>query len=63
MYLENIKKPFKKYQEESSRIYFLDETWMNAGDCMSKTWVDISVQSHRDAFLKGLSTGVVNLLG
>lgn len=44
-------------------IYFLDETWVNAGDCTSKTWVDTTVRSHRDAFLKGLSTGAVNPSG
>jgi len=59
MYLENI----KKYREEGRHIYFLDETWVNAGDCTSKTWVDTTVRSHRDAFLKGLSTGAVNPSG
>ncbi|KAL4091320.1 hypothetical protein QTP88_026023 [Uroleucon formosanum] len=54
----------KKYREEGRHIYFLDETWVNAGDCTSKTWVDTTVRSHRDAFLKGLkSTGVVNPSG
>jgi transposase len=59
MYLENI----KKYREDGRHIYFLDETWVNAGDCTSKTWVDTTVGSHRDAFLKGLSTGAVNPSG
>ncbi|XP_060855452.1 uncharacterized protein LOC132933150 [Metopolophium dirhodum] len=59
MYLENI----QKYREEGRHIYFLDETWVNAGDCTSKTWVDTTVRSHRDAFLKGLSTGAVNPSG
>ncbi|XP_025196242.1 uncharacterized protein LOC112595312 [Melanaphis sacchari] len=59
MYLEYL----KKYREEGRHIYFLDETWVNAGDCTSKTWVDITVQSHRDAFQKGLSTGAVNPSG
>jgi len=52
MYLDNI----KKYREEGRHIYFLDETWVNAGDCTSKTWVDGTIKFHRDAFLKGLST-------
>ncbi|XP_060871313.1 uncharacterized protein LOC132945555 [Metopolophium dirhodum] len=59
MYLDNI----KKYREEGRNIYFLDETWVNAGDCTSKTWVDGTIKSHRDAFLKGLSTGAVNPSG
>ncbi|CAI6377542.1 unnamed protein product [Macrosiphum euphorbiae] len=48
-YLDSI----RKYREEGRHIYFLDETWVNAGDCTSKTWVDTTVRSHRDAFLKG----------
>lgn len=59
MYLENI----KKYREEGRHIYFIDETWVNAGDCTSKTWVDTAVRSHQDAFLKGLSAGTVNPSG
>lgn len=57
MYLDNI----KKYREEGRHIYFLDETWVNAGDCTSKTWVDGTIKSNRDAFLKGLSTGIIVL--
>uniref|UniRef100_A0A2S2PF27 Tc1-like transposase DDE domain-containing protein n=1 Tax=Schizaphis graminum TaxID=13262 RepID=A0A2S2PF27_SCHGA len=48
IYLENI----KKYREEGRHIYFLNETW-----------VDTTVRSHRDTFLKGLSTGAVNPSG
>ena len=53
----------KTYREEGRHIYFLDETWVNASDCTSKTWVDGTIKSHRDAFLKGLSTGAVNPSG
>jgi hypothetical protein len=35
----------------------LDETWVNAGETTNKTWVDKTVNSPRDAFLKGLTTG------
>lgn len=59
MYLDSI----RKYREEGRHIYFLDETQVNAGDCTSKTWIDTTVRSHRDAFLKGLSTGAVNPSG
>lgn len=27
---------------------------VNAGECSSKVWIDTSVKSHTDAFLKGL---------
>lgn len=35
----------------------MDETWVNAGDTTKKTWIDKTVNSPRDAFLKGLTTG------
>jgi len=47
----------RRYQSEGRTIYFLDETWVNADECNSKVWIDTSVKSHKDTFLKGLSTG------
>jgi len=35
-YLEAI----RKYRQQGRPIYYLDETWVNAGDCTQKTWVD-----------------------
>jgi len=58
-YLENI----RKYREEGRHLYYLDETWVNAGDCTSKTWVDKTIKSPRDAFLQGLTTGSQNPSG
>ncbi|CAI6371585.1 unnamed protein product [Macrosiphum euphorbiae] len=58
-YLLNI----LKYREEGRTIYYLDETWVNAGDCTSKTWVDKTIKSPRDAFLQGLTTGSQNPSG
>lgn len=58
-YLEDL----KKYRSEDRHIYYLDETWVIAGECKSKTWVDHSVKSHRDAFIHGLTTGSKNPLG
>lgn len=55
-YLEQI----RKYREEGRTIYYLDETWINVGDVPKKTWVDKTVQSGKDAFLKDLSTGTPN---
>ncbi|KAL4153007.1 hypothetical protein QTP88_000840 [Uroleucon formosanum] len=52
-YIEDI----RRYRDEGRIIYFLDETWVNAGQCSSKVWIDTSVKSHTDAFLKGLTTG------
>ncbi|XP_025192835.1 uncharacterized protein LOC112592888, partial [Melanaphis sacchari] len=49
--------------EEGRQIYFLDETWVNAGDVTSRIWSDNTVQSSQDAFSQGLSTGAVNPTG
>ncbi|XP_025192116.1 uncharacterized protein LOC112592312 [Melanaphis sacchari] len=53
----------RKYREEGRQIYFLDETWVNAGDVTSRIWSDNTVQSSQDAFSQGLSTGAVNPTG
>lgn len=58
-YLEQI----RKYRAEGRTIYYLDETWVNAGDVSSKIWVDKTIESGRDAFLKGLTTGSANPSG
>lgn len=52
-YLSSIRRP----------IYYLDETWINIGDCANKVWVDQTATSHRMAFLEGLSTGAPNPTG
>lgn len=51
------------YRSEGRTIYYLDETWVNAGECANKVWVDKTVTSSRDAFLKGLTTGPKNPTG
>lgn len=53
----------RKYREEGRQIYYLDETWVNAGDVTSRIWSDNTVQSSQDAFSQGLSTGAVNPTG
>ncbi|XP_026819587.1 uncharacterized protein LOC113558321 [Rhopalosiphum maidis] len=53
----------RRYRKEGKTIYFLDETWINAGDCSSRVWFDKTVKSHRDAFNRGLTTGSKNPIG
>ncbi|KAE9529194.1 hypothetical protein AGLY_011990 [Aphis glycines] len=53
----------RRYRQEGRTIYYLDETWVNTGDCSSRVWVDTAVKSHKDAFLKGLTTGARNPTG
>ncbi|KAL4123323.1 hypothetical protein QTP88_015520 [Uroleucon formosanum] len=40
-----------------------NETWLNAGDCVDRVWVDKTIQSKQDAFNKGLATGPKNPTG
>ena len=47
-----------QYRAEGRHIYFLDETWVNAGDCPNKQWIDKSIRSSRDAQERGLSAGI-----
>lgn len=58
-YLRNI----RRFRNENRKIYYLDETWVNAGHTKAKVWVDNSVSTSRQAFLDGLSTGMKNPSG
>jgi len=53
----------RKYRKEGRTIYYLDETWLNAGDCVDRVWMDKTVKSKHDAFEKGLTTGPTNPTG
>lgn len=53
----------RRFREEGRPIYYLDETWLNTGDCVNKVWIDKTVTSNRMAFLDGLSTGPSNPTG
>ncbi|XP_046145252.1 uncharacterized protein LOC123988610 [Osmia bicornis bicornis] len=46
------------YRSEGRPIYYLDETWVNAGDVRRKLWVDTSVTSPKNAAERGLTTGI-----
>lgn len=39
-------------------VYFLDETWVNAGHTKTLVWQDTTIWSSREAFFSGLSTGL-----
>lgn len=45
------------------KLYYTDETWVNAGHTLSSAWTDTTVVSCKDAFLRGLSTGLKNPTG
>ncbi|XP_072392227.1 uncharacterized protein [Diabrotica undecimpunctata] len=54
IYLRSI----RDYRLSKRKIYYLDETWINAGHTVSKIWHDTTVTTPRQAFIEGLSTGL-----
>ncbi|XP_026745933.1 uncharacterized protein LOC113507267 [Trichoplusia ni] len=53
-------KSIKDYRQQNRQIFYMDETWVNAGHTVNKTWVDKQVKSKKQAFLEGLSIGARN---
>lgn len=53
----------KSYRGQGRKIYYMDETWINAAHTKKKCWMDETVTSSRQAFLAGLSTGLKNPSG
>ncbi len=48
----------RKYRKEGRPIVYSDETWVNAGHVVNKTWQDTSIKSSKQAFMEGLTTGL-----
>lgn len=53
----------RTFRRQGRPIFYLDETWVNAGHTKAKVWRDKTVVSARQAFLEGLSTGLPNPSG
>lgn len=53
----NYLREIRKYRREGRRIFYLDETWINAGHTVQKTWHDNTITSARQGFIEGLSSG------
>ena len=47
----------KHFRLNGRPIYYFNETWVNAGDTNTKSWVDTTFASPWDAFLRELTTG------
>ncbi|CAF4888993.1 unnamed protein product [Pieris macdunnoughi] len=47
-------------KKQKRPIYYLDETWVNAGHTVGKVWDETTVKSRKHAFIEGLSTGAKN---
>lgn len=59
----NYLRQLNKYRGENREVFYLDETWINAGHTTSYVWVDETVEHKRQAFVEGLSTGLKNPSG
>lgn len=46
----------RKYRKDGKKLYFLDETWVNAGHTVSKVWKDTTILRPRQAFIEELTT-------
>jgi hypothetical protein len=53
----------RKFRTEGRNIYYTDETWLNANHTREKVWEDTTIKTSREAFNKGLSTGLKNPSG
>lgn len=58
-----VLKQMKSHRKENRKVYFVDDTWVNAGHTRSKIWVDNSFTSSRPAFFNELSIGLKNSSG
>ncbi|XP_040068138.1 uncharacterized protein LOC120841325 [Ixodes scapularis] len=47
-----------KHRAQNRKIYFQDETWVNAGLTVDKVWTDSTIKSAWQAFMSGLTTGL-----
>lgn len=63
MWRRDYLRAIRKFRADGHPIYYLDETWVNAGDASAKVWMDNTITSKRDAHSRGLSTGARNPTG
>ncbi|KAJ8983151.1 hypothetical protein NQ317_016250 [Molorchus minor] len=48
----------EEFRNSNTKIYYLDETWVNEGHTVTKVWQDCNIQTRRQAFLEGFSPGL-----
>lgn len=52
----------KKYRE-GKKIYYLDETWCNAGHTTKQAWTPSYIKSAKQSYMIGETTGLKNIPG
>ncbi|XP_054267154.1 uncharacterized protein LOC128989301 [Macrosteles quadrilineatus] len=53
----------KRFREEGKQIFYLDESWCNAGHTTKKAWTPKYIKSARQAHMNGETTGLRDLPG
>ncbi|XP_072398175.1 uncharacterized protein [Diabrotica undecimpunctata] len=48
----------QNYRNQGYNIFYLDESWVNIEHTVNKVWMNSTITSYKDAFLKGLTTGL-----
>ncbi|KAH8027562.1 hypothetical protein HPB51_007112 [Rhipicephalus microplus] len=48
----------RQLRAQKRPIYYLDETWINAGHIKDKVWEDANITTREEAFRQGLTTGL-----
>lgn len=54
----NYLRKIKQCRNQGRQIFYLDESWINAGHTKTKVWKDSMVSTARQALVEGLSTGL-----
>ncbi|KAH9382421.1 hypothetical protein HPB48_020428 [Haemaphysalis longicornis] len=47
-----------EYRKQHRKVFYTDETWVDAGHTVTKAWRDETVKTPEDAFQRGLTTGL-----
>ncbi|XP_049273670.1 uncharacterized protein LOC119399462 [Rhipicephalus sanguineus] len=58
MWRRQYLRTIRQHRAQKRHIYYLDETWVNAGHTKDKVWEDANVTTREDAFRQGLTTGL-----
>lgn len=48
----------RNYRREGRPVFYVDETWVTAGETKKRVWTDTNVTSAKDAFMQGVTVGL-----
>ena len=59
----NYLRKIAQFRQQGRKIFYTDETWVNTGHTTAKVWKDMTIKSIRNAYIRGLTTGLPNPKG